>query len=86
MAEDTQRARDNDRRKILEQELATEQKSLDEAKKRLAEGEIAQPNERMQGGGINQAKVQERIKPLQDQVQLHERNLEAINKEMRNLR
>ncbi|MCP5268511.1 MAG: DUF4124 domain-containing protein [Zoogloeaceae bacterium] len=86
VAEDTQRARDNDRRKILEQELATEQKSLDEAKKRLAEGEIAQPNERMQGGGINQAKVQERIKPLQDQVQLHERNLEAINKEMRNLR
>ena len=84
--ENTQKARDTDRRKILEQEQATEQKSLDEAKKKLAEAEIAQPQERMQGGGINQAKVQERTQPLKDQVQLHERNLEAIRKELQNLR
>lgn len=84
--ENTQKARDNDRRKILEQEQATEQKSLEEAKKKLAEGEIALPQERMQGGAINQAKVQERVKPLKDQVALHERNLEAIRKELQNLR
>lgn len=84
--ENTQRARDNDRRKILEQELVTEQKNLEEAKKKLAEGEIALPQERMQGGAINQAKVQERVQPLRDQVRLHERNLEAINKEIQNLR
>lgn len=84
--ENTQKARDNDRRKILEQELAAEEKNLEEAKRKLAEGEIAQPQERMQGGGINQAKVQERTQPLRDQVQLHERNLEAIRKEMQNLR
>ncbi len=36
---DTQKARDNDRRKILEQELATEQKSLEQAKKDLSEQE-----------------------------------------------
>jgi hypothetical protein len=84
--ENAQKARDNDRRKILEQELAAEEKNLDEAKKKLAEGEIALPQERMQGGGINQAKVQERTQPLRDQVQLHERNLEAIRKELQNLR
>lgn len=84
--EGAQKARDNDRRKILEQELAAEQKSLGEAKKALADGEIALPQERVQGGAINQAKVQERIQPLRDQVQLHERNIEAINKELGNLR
>ena len=82
----TQRARDNDRRKILEQELAAEQKNLAEVKKALSEAEIAQPNERMQGGAINQAKVQERVQPLRDQIQLHERNVEAITKEIANLR
>lgn len=84
--EGTQRARDNDRRKILDQELAAEQKSLAEARKSLAEAEIALPQERMQGGAINQAKVQERTQPLRDQVQLHERNIEAINKEISGLR
>jgi hypothetical protein len=84
--ENAQKARDNDRRKILEQELAAEQKNLEEAQKRLAEGEIARPEERLQGGAINQAKVQERIQPLRDQIKLHERNLEALQKELRNLR
>jgi hypothetical protein len=82
----TQRARDGDRRKILEQEQAAEQKALDEAKKRVAEAEEPQPTDRISGGGINQAKVDERVKPLRDQVQLHERNLEAIRKELQNLR
>jgi multidrug resistance efflux pump len=84
--ENTQKARDNDRRKILEQEQSAEQKNLEEAKKKLAEAEVALPQERMQGGGINQAKVQERTQPIRDQIQLHERNLEAIRKELQNLR
>lgn len=84
--ENAQKARDNDRRKILEQELAAEKKSLEDAKKRLTEAEIALPEERIQHGGINQAKVQERTQPLRDQVQLHERNIEALQKEMSNLR
>jgi hypothetical protein len=67
-----QKARDGDRRAILEQELASEQKSLDEAKKTLAQQEAA-------GGG---AKSPERLKPYQDTVQLHERNVEALKKEM----
>lgn len=84
--ESTQKARDTDRRKILEQELAAEQKQLEEAKKKLTEAEEPQPTDRNAGGGINQAKLDERVKPLRDQVQLHERNLEAIRKEIQNLR
>jgi len=81
-----QKARDNDRRRILEQERSTEEKNLADAIKRLEEAEVPQPSDRNAGGGINQAKLQERVQPMRDQVHLHERNLEAINKELRNLR
>lgn len=84
---DRQKARDNDRRAILEQELATEQKQLDEARKALAEQEARiEPNERNVGGSINQAKVQERQKVYRENVQLHERNVEALNRELAGLR
>ncbi len=84
---DQQRNRDNDRRAILEQELANEQRNFDAAKKGLAEQEnIILPEERIVGGGIQGAKRDERLRPLRDRVQLHERNLEAIRKEIGNLR
>ncbi|MBI4985879.1 MAG: DUF4124 domain-containing protein [Rhodocyclales bacterium] len=84
---DQQKARDNDRRAILEQELATEQKQADDAKRTLADQEArVEPNERNVGGGINGAKVQERLKPYRDSVQLHERNIESLRKEISNLR
>lgn len=86
---DTQKARDGDRRRILEGELASEQKALDEARRALAEQEeTILPNERMQtrtGGGINGGKVEERIAPFRDKVALHERNIEAIRKELAKL-
>lgn len=86
----TQKARDTDRRRILDGELAAEQRNLDEAKKALAEQEaIILPNERMQhkgGGGISGGKVEERIAPYRDKVALHERNIEAIQKEISKLR
>ncbi len=84
--ENAQKARDNDRRRILEQELASEQKNLDEAQKRLAEGEVPRPEDRNAGGSINQGKLQERVQPMRDQVQMHERNIEALRKELQNLR
>lgn len=73
-----QKTRDGDRRAILDQELVTEQKSLDDAKKTLVQQEAAAP------GG--QAKAPERLKPYQDTVQLHERNVEALKKEISNLK
>lgn len=77
----TQRSRDSDRRKILETELATEERALESAKKELAEQEATRS-----GGERNFAKVQERVKPFQDQVELHERNVEAIRAEIAKLR
>jgi hypothetical protein len=85
--EGAQKARDNDRRKILEQEMAAERKSLEETRKRLADAEASPlPEDRNVGGTINQGKMQERLQPMRDQIQLHERNLEAIQKEVSNLR
>ena len=88
--EDTQKARDTDRRRILDNELAAEQKNLDEAKKALADQEaVILPNERQQykgGGGISGGKVEQRIAPYRDKVALHERNIEAIQKEIAKLR
>lgn len=82
-----QRARDEDRRRILENEVAAEQKSLDDAKKALVEQEgLILPTERIAGGGIKGGAVEERLKQFRDSVALHERNLEALKKEIGNLR
>lgn len=78
---DQQKARDSDRRSILEEELATEQKKLDEARKALAEQESVR-----QGDERNYQRVLDRLKPYQETVQLHERNVEALRKELANLK
>jgi len=84
---DQQKTRDNDRRVILDQELRSEQKQLEDAKKALAEQDSRiEPSERNIGGTVNQAKVQERLKAYRDSVQLHERNIDALNKEIGNLK
>ncbi len=74
---DTQRQRDAGRRKILEQELAQEQQQLDLAKKQLAE----QKDVRL-GTEKNYARVEERLKPFEDRVKLHENNVESLRKEL----
>jgi len=78
---ESQKNRDGDRRKILEDEMNNERKKLDEAKKSLAE----QESERI-GGEKNYQKYLDRVKPYQDEVQLHERNVDALQKELGNLR
>jgi hypothetical protein len=98
---DAQRTRDNTRREILEAELAKEEQALQEARKALADEEerdapedrnararIAQADGSVKLGPatINQAKRNERIKPFQDKVELHQRNIEALQREMRSLR
>lgn len=77
----TQRARDSERRRILENELTAEQKNLEQAKKELAEQEAIR-----NGNEQNYQKVLDRLQPFQDKVALHERNIEAIKKEIANLR
>ena len=85
--ENAQKSRDGDRRRILEGELASEQRSLEQARKDLSEQEATiLPNERMQRGGISGGKVEERIQPFRDKAALHERNIEAIQRELSRLR
>jgi hypothetical protein len=84
---DQQKARDNDRRAILEKEVANEQKNLEAAKKELTEQQnLVAPDERIAGGGIQGAKREARIQSYRDRVQLHERNLESLRKELANLK
>jgi len=77
----TQRARDDERRRILESELATEEQQLAEAQKALAEQESTR-----EGGERNYARVLERLKPYQDAVAQHEKNIASIRQEIANLR
>ena len=71
--EDTQKARDGDRRHILEQEMAGEQRSLEQARKDLSD---------QQAAGASG----DRITPYRDRVGQHERNIQAIQKELGNLK
>jgi hypothetical protein len=78
---DTQKSRDAGRRKILEQELAQEQQQLEVAKKQLGE----QKEVRL-GAEKNYARVEERLKPYEDKVKLHESNIESLRKEIGNIK
>ena len=79
--ENAQKARDNDRRRILESELEAEQKNLAQAKKELADQEAVRS-----GDERNYQKVLDRLQPFKDKVALHERNIEAVQKEISRLR
>lgn len=69
-----QKARDGGRREILEKELADEQQALDEAQKRLASVSSAKaPGDSARNGA-------------QLTVDLHQRNVDAIRREISNLR
>lgn len=81
VAEDTQKARDTDRKRILEQEMAGEQKNLEVAKKDLADQEATRG-----GDEKNYQRVLDRLQPYKDRVSQHERNIQAIQKELNNLR
>jgi hypothetical protein len=77
----TQKQRDAGRRKILEQELAQEQQQLDAARKQLAE----QQDLRL-GTEKNYARVEERLKPFESRVRLHESNIDNLKKEIANIK
>ena len=77
----TQQQRDGERRKILEQELASEQKLLDQAKQDLAEQEATRL-----GSERNFQRVLERLEPFKKKVSLHENNVANLRKELSSLR
>ena len=74
---ETQKQRDIDRRKILEQELANEQKLLEQARNELA----VQDSMRL-GSERNYQRVLDRLEPYQRKVKLHEDNIANLRREL----
>lgn len=77
----TQKKRDDVRRSVLEEELASEQKNLDEARRQLALGEKP-----LAGEKPDTPAYQARVKQLRSTVERHERNISAIRKEIGTVR
>jgi hypothetical protein len=76
----TQKGRDDVRRKVLAEELAAEESLLVEARITYANGApVPLPEE-----AANAEKYRERIARLRQAVVLHERNIEALRKEIGN--
>jgi hypothetical protein len=82
VAPQVQQQRDNDRRKILETELANEERNLLEARRVLAEQEAM----RYGGEQRNAALLAERLDPFQKKVKIHEDNIANLRRELGNLR
>jgi hypothetical protein len=78
---ETQKQRDGDRRRILEQELANEQKQLAAAQKELTDQQAVRD-----GSERNYQRVLDRLEPYQKRVRQHENNIENLKKELANLR
>ena len=76
-----QKARDADRRAILMEELNGEQAKLNELRKEFNNGE---PERR--GDERNYAKYQERVASLKDSISRSEKNVEALKREIQNIR
>lgn len=77
----TQRARDSDRRRILQDEMKAEEQKLATLKREFNNGE---PERR--GDERNYAKYQERVALMQDDIARTEKNIEALKRELGNLK
>jgi len=68
-------------REILEKELAVEQTALTKARQDLAQQESVR-----QGSEQNYARVEDRLRPFKDNIETHQKNIEALQRELSNLR
>ncbi len=78
---DTQKARDNDRRQILLDEMKSEEQKLANLKREYNSGE---PERR--GDERNFARYQERVAAMKDDIGRTEKNIEALKREIGNLK
>lgn len=85
---ETQNRRDDTRRKILEDELATEQGALTEARRQLEEAEANPEVYRGPDGKTyrNVAKYEEKVDAAKEAMRAHEKNVEALQTELANLK
>lgn len=76
-----QRAAARDRqRQVLQKELGTEEQLLEKARKELADQEAIRT-----GDEKNYARVEQRLRPFKDSVETHQKNIEALKRELGNL-
>ncbi|HXZ97350.1 MAG TPA: DUF4124 domain-containing protein [Burkholderiales bacterium] len=78
---ETQKSRDEVRRQILENELSQEMAQLEEAKKALAEAESTRL-----GSERNYQRYLERVQPFKDEVDKHQKNVDALKEELAGLK
>jgi hypothetical protein len=76
-----QRARDADRLGILNEELRSEQQKLAELRKEFNNGEPER-----HGDERNYAKYQERVAQMRDSISRSEKNIDALKREIANIR
>ncbi len=67
-------------RQVLQKELATEEQLLEKARKDLAGQEAIRLGEEK-----NYARVEQRLQPFKDSVETHQKNIEALKRELGNL-
>lgn len=84
----TQQRRDDKRLRILEDEMATEQKALEDARTQL---KVAEDSPQVYTGADgktyrNMAKYEEAIQAAQENVRMHENNIRALQTEIDNLK
>lgn len=77
----TQKSRDDSRRRILEEELSGEEKALAEAKAELTRQESIRT-----GDERNYQRVLDRLQKYKDEVERHEKNVQALKKELSNVK
>ena len=78
----TQRGRDDTRRKILQEELDSAEKRLSESRQKLAEQDSVRSMEEK----LNPQRALDRLKPHQDEVERQEQNVASLKRELTNLR
>lgn len=77
----TQKRRDDIRRQVLQDEMESERRNAEEARRQLSLGERLQPGER-----ATDASYLNRVNKLRATVQQHEQNVTSIQRELANLR
>lgn len=77
----TQKARDNDRKQILHDEMKAEEQKLANLKKEFNNGE---PERR--GDERNYSKYQERVAGMKEDIDRTEKNIEALKREISNIK
>jgi hypothetical protein len=88
---ETQKGRDGARRKILQDELNTEQKLLEEAKQNLQSSEGENRGSFLKNGKVvvNESRAQEYaadVTKQNNEVSIHQKNIDALNSEISKLK